>query len=449
MKFLLKWWWPSYALMFPMILLPSASTGFASDFTFRFLLNLVAIFGGFFLELLAHPSAKLSDVRAIPKFLRNHPAVILALLYGTWVFASGFFSSNPERALTGSSNSMTLLPIGAGGSIWEISFVFVFILIYLRLLNDVQVRDLVLKSILLSCSIISVLAIAETIIKHSIFTGTSNVEGQLPYVTFPGRGHLAGFLCIGLGLTNYFLNKNKFYQFPAYLICYAIGATQNRSALVALITILIVLMFSKINIRFWVAALSLTAFGMGFLLSQEILYKDQNIVFRTQGDLSSGRSILWKSAVNGIIEKPIFGWGGEIFQNHWADYLTKEDLTTFFKLSDYGGGYYRHIGSLFILKDKNQKLIYRSISSWYSHNSFLDKSLNYGIFGSLLYLIILIYASRMSWKTGFAMGTISYQIFLLAWYPIEAAHGSYWSLLAVACIGFRIPVVSGQKKTPE
>ena len=437
MKFLLKWWWPSYALMFPMILLPSASTGFASDFTLRFLLNLIAIFGGFFIELLAHPSAKLSDVKAIPRFLRNHPAIIIALLYGLWVFASGFFSSNPERALTGSSNSMTLLPIGVGGSVWEISFVFVFILIYLRVLNDLQVRDFILKSILLSCGVISVLAVTETIIMRSIFTGANNIEGQLPYVTFPGRGHLAGFLCIGLGLTNYFLNRNKFYQIPAYLICCAIGATQNRASLVALIAILIFLLLSKIKVRFWVAAFSLTAFGAGFLLSQEILHKDQNIVFRTQGDLSSGRSILWQSAMNGIAKRPVFGWGGEVFQSYWADNLTRLELQELFVVSDFGGEYITHNNGLFILRDKNQKLVYRSMIVWYAHNGFLDKSLSYGIFGSLLYVILLIYASRVSWNAGFAMGIVAYQIFLLAWFPVEAVHGSYWGLLAIACVPLR------------
>ena len=439
MKFLLKWWWPSYALLFPLILLPSASTGFASDFTLRFLLNLIAIFGGFFLELLAHPAAKLSDVKAVPKFLKNHPAIILALLYGSWVFASGFFSSNPERALTGTSNSMTLLPIGVGSSVWEISFVFVFILIYLRVLNDLTVRDLILKSILLSCSVISVLAITETITKHSIFTGVDNVEGQLPFVTFPGRGHLAGFLCIGLGLANYFLNKDKIYQIPVYLICCAIGATQNRSSLIALIAILVVLMLSQIKVRFWIAAFSLTAFGAGYLLSQEVLYKDQNIVFRTQGNLSSGRSILWQSALNGIAKKPVFGWGGEVFQSYWADNLTKAELQEFFRLSGFGGEYVEHLNGFFILRDKNQKLVYKTMIIWYAHNGFLDKSLSYGIVGSLLYLALLLYASRVSWGVGVAMGVIAYQVFLLAWFPTESAHGSYWSLLAVACVGFRKP----------
>lgn len=440
MKFLLKWWWPSYALIFPLIFLPTKESGVASDFTFRFLLNIIAIVGGFILELLAHPSAKLTDVKTIPSFLRKNPAVIFALLYGIWIFTSGLFSSNPERALTGTSTSVTFLPISAGGSIWEISFIFVFVLIYLRSVNDSTQQALVIKSVFISCVAVSMLAVVEIIIKHSIFTGIDNAEGQLPFATFPGRGHLAGFLCIGFGLIIYLVKQNKYYQLPGYLICFVIGATQNRSSLVVLIIILFFLVFNEIKAKFLVIFISLVAFSAGFVTSQEILYKNQTIVFRTQGDLSSGRSIIWKSAVNGIIKKPVFGWGGEIFQSYWANQLTKEDLIAFFKLSGYGGEYHKHSDTLFILKDENQKLIYKNMIGWSSHNGFFDRSLSYGVIGSLIYLIILLYAIKASWKAGFAMAIIAYQVFLLAWFSVDAAHGTYWSLLAIACVAFRQPM---------
>ena len=65
------------------------------------------------------------------------------------------------------------------------------------------------------------------------------------------------------------------------------------------------------------------------------------------------------------------------------------------------------IGGLFILKDKNQKLVHTNMIAWYAHNGFLDKSLSYGIVGSLLYLALLLYASRVSWGVGIAMGVIA------------------------------------------
>jgi len=433
MKFLLKWWWPSYALVCPLLFLPGNELGFASEFSFRFLVNIVAIVGGIFLEMDGHPTAKLTDVKLIPNWLKSNPVIYFTIFYGIWVFIASFFTKNPSLALTGSTEFYTLLPIGYGSSLWEISLCLVFILVYVRSKNQDNLKFLVIRSILIFCSLISLIAVIEVLTRSSILTGANNADGQLPYVTFLGRGHLAGFLCIGFGLLLYMLKANLNYQWLGYLVCIAIGATQNRSSLIAVFLVLCVILLQKLKQKFAIVGLSILFLGSGFFLSQELLWKDKTIVFRTQGDLTSGRSLLWKSALNGILASPVFGWGGIDYAAHWGNFLTKNELVAYFKMADFGGDYRSHSNSLYILKNKEGDLVFKSFDIWYAHNDFLDRSLNYGLVGYILYFIILIYSVKNGWSDKSVIGIIAYQIFLLTWFPADASHGTYWSLLAVVC----------------
>lgn len=433
MKFLLKWWWPSYALVFPLIFSSSSQSSLESEFTTRFLLNLIAIIGGVLLEMASHPDAKLADIKSIPNWLKSNPVIYFAILYGFWVVTAGFFTQNPSVAISGSTKIYSPILISYGTSVWEFSFSLIFILIYIRSKNQENLKFLILNTILISCSLISFLAITEVITKSSLLTGANNSDGQLPYVNFMGRGHLAGFLCIGFGSMLYFLKSNLKYQLPMYLICLGIGVTQNRSSLIAVSVVLFLLLLQNMKARFFIFVASAIFVSMGFLLSQELLWKDKTIVFRTQGDLTSGRLLLWKSAFKGILASPVFGWGGIDYASHWGDFLTREELESYFAAADFGGEYKRHFNEMYVLKDKEGKIIFKSMNLWYAHNDFLDRSINYGLLGYVFYLFILIYSIKNGLKDWSVIGVIAYQVFLLTWFPAGASHGTYWSLMAIAC----------------
>jgi O-antigen ligase len=426
----LELWWPYYVFVFPMFFWATSGGAYILYFSARLILNFFSIFA-FFFEFKNNEKAKRLTLIEGAAWLVQNPPVILVSIYGVWVVFSGFFTRNPAVALTGSTNLNSGLPISFGSSLWELLFCFIFILVYVRAKKDNKLKNKIFLSVTLSGVIMVVLALLETFIGRSIFLGASNAESQLPYVFFTGRGHLAGFLCIcaacSLLVRKYLRNSDIF----TYFLCFGIGLTQNRASVVAIGVIFFLLFMHKT--RGWLKIFIFSSLSLlsGSIMSQQLLFSNVNLLVRTQGDLSSGRQLLWKAALGGIRAEPLFGYGGSNFEYYWASFLSKEELNEFTKGYVKDVSYVKHNGIFFVSKDKNEKVIFFRIIDWHAHNIFLDKATHYGIPGLLFYLSIIFLSIKNGFRDKSYLTVLVYQIYLLTWFATEASQGTYWVVTAV------------------
>jgi hypothetical protein len=122
---ILRYLWPVFAFLYPFAVLPSAphrpdvvllKVGFVLLF---FLL-------GAFLEMLAHPKARLGHLLRLPRHLREQPALGLLLALALVMVLAALFSPEREVALSGSTSDY------ADSLYWGLLMVGVALLVYLR-----------------------------------------------------------------------------------------------------------------------------------------------------------------------------------------------------------------------------------------------------------------------------------------------------------------------------
>ncbi|MCS7193948.1 MAG: hypothetical protein NZ849_03405, partial [Meiothermus sp.] len=229
--FLQQWWWPIYSaiyvLSFHPAFLVNSAAGLGDALSDAYLVRVyVTVFFlgvGFILEWSAHPDLRLRDARCLPRALRQHPAVALALLYGLWSLMAAFFALEPIEVLTGSF-------FGSGdGAFFTLSLVGVFVLVYLQTLRDPRLPRRLAWSIVVSGVLMALLAKIEVFARHGVFYPVPSES--LPMVTFPQKGHLAGFFVLVVGILLGFFRQSNRAAVPALLVVsMALGMTYNRAA---------------------------------------------------------------------------------------------------------------------------------------------------------------------------------------------------------------------------
>lgn len=111
--------------------------------------TLLFLLGGLFLELTAHPQGRLAHLRHLPRFLRAHPPLFLALFLALWMGLATAFSPEPQVALTGSVVDYS------DGLVWGLMMVGVFALGYLRSLFDLGLGQRVALGVLGGASVLA------------------------------------------------------------------------------------------------------------------------------------------------------------------------------------------------------------------------------------------------------------------------------------------------------
>ncbi|WP_460309557.1 hypothetical protein [Thermus brockianus] len=198
MKKLLRYWWPAYVFVFPLLFFPTAQRDLRWDFAVHLWVSLGFVVIGIFGELVAHPDTRISHITGLFAWLRRRPVLLVAWLYALWAVSTSYFAVSPVFALTGS-------PEGLGdGALWIVLMVTIATLVSLRVEEDPLVTPTLLKAFLGTGLILAIFATIEVLGKRAWIGNFA--PDVLPQVTFPSKGHLGGFLGFALGAALYLLN---------------------------------------------------------------------------------------------------------------------------------------------------------------------------------------------------------------------------------------------------
>lgn len=435
--FLHQWWWPIYAAIYVLLFYPtfpvnpgaSLSNALSEGYLVRIYVTVFFLMVGFILEWAAHPSLRFRDVRYLPRALRQHPAVALALLYGSWSLVTASFALEPIAVLMGSF-------FGSGdGALFGLALVGLFLLVYLQTLRDPGLPRRLAWAVVVSGVLMALLAIVEVITRQGVLYPIH--PGSLPMVSFPQKGHLAGFFVLVVGILLGFLRRPIALAIPTLLvICVALGTTFNRSALLALVIggLWLIGRWQQLLVVLLVVTLGLS---MGWFMVGTLNSEGERQL--ASSTTAQTRYYIWKAAIGGILERPVTGWGAGQFDMVWPRFLSKEELDQYAQ-REWGVKRVRDVfltpgaSPVLLVEQADGTTAIKGVSVWKAHNQFLDIALLRGLVGLLCYLGLFWYVFRALGKfPPLAMGLIVYHAFLLLWFAPFHIEGTLWAVLGSAC----------------
>ncbi|WP_018110348.1 O-antigen ligase family protein [Thermus igniterrae] len=426
MNLLRRWWWPLFAFLYPLVVWPSA---FPLEGVVRAKLffTLLALLGGLFLELSAHPGLHLRDLGRAPRFLRQHPPLLLALLLGFWMTLSTALSPQPEVALTGS------LVHGGDSLVWGLLMLGVFALAYLRALSDPELGGRLAHGVLAGALVLLAMALVEVLIGRGIYYRAE--PWGLPVATFPGKGHLAAYFVLGFGVASglWIWTGRRVYAFLALLLAFGLGLTFNRAGLLALGVVFLL----SLRLRPRLALALALAGALGVLSGWELvrLANPAGVREVASGHTFFTRLYYWKAALGGIAARPLWGWGGGVFENYWPNYLSHSELEHFVE-QEWG---YDGLSSvlvlpplspLFLFDKAPEPFVVRSLL-FRAHNALLEVGVKWGTIGLWLFLMLWGPAFLpLRTNAFFQIGLWAVGVYLLFWFIIPEYEGVLWLILA-------------------
>ncbi|WP_221091467.1 O-antigen ligase family protein [Deinococcus aquaedulcis] len=156
---------------------------------------------------------------------------------------------------------------------------------------------------------------------------------------------------------------------------------------------------------------------------------------------SSGRGFLWKSAIDGIAQKPLMGWGPpglwRFMATQPSDILLAGDPTgtgmTDIKVIKRLSQSAEQAPSFLIERpDGKKEIIHLAINK--VHNEFLDYALTFGIPAGIIFTILLFSGIKqtMFQVTGLSAALMAYSVYLFTWPEIIRFAPIAWLLLGIA-----------------
>lgn len=435
--FLHQWWWPIYAAIYVLLFYPtflvnpgtSLSNMLSEGYLVRGYVTVFFLMVGFMLEWSAHPGLRLRDARHLLRALRNHPAVALALIYAFWSLVTTYFSIEPIAALMGSF-------YGSGdGALFGLALVGVFVLVYLQTIRDRELPRRLAWAVVISGVLMALLAVVEIVTRQGVMYPIH--PGSLPMVSFPQKGHLAGFFVLVVGILLGFLRRPTAVAIPAlFVISVALGTTFNRAALLAVsfVGLWLVGKWRQMVVAGLVIGLGLS---MGWFMVRALNSEGEREL--ANNTTAQTRYYIWKAALGGILERPLTGWGAGQFDMVWPRFLSREDLDKYAQM-EWGVKRIKDVfltpraSPVLLVEETDGTVAIKGITVWKAHNQFLDIALLRGLVGLLCYIGLFWYVIRsLSKFPPLAMGLIVYHAFLLLWFAPFHIEGTLWAVLGGAC----------------
>jgi O-antigen ligase len=411
-KFILRWIWPVYGFVFPLLFW--TNSGVTENHLLRICVTVLFVLVGGVLEFHVYGFPRWNNL------VRRHPVPLAALVYGLWTLVATLFSPLPIVSLTGDLNFLN------DGALWTISLSVLLCLVYTRTRRDTGQEVRLVAAIISSGLVLSVMGAVEIIQGKGLLYSVPS--DALPTVTFPGPGHLGGFLVLSGALAvGWWLRSNQtsLWMLPAVVVTgFGLALTNRRATLVALGAGFL----AGLNqpIRVIVVAVTL---GAGILGGQQLVSftAAQGVrSFEDTGSLKT-RSYLWKAAAGGIAARPIVGWGSSGFLYAWQGFLSRKDLADYLRLEFHLD--IKRVTDIFETPGGPPAIIYENqkgvhvpmtLNMFKAHNQFMDIALMWGVTGLVLYILIAVLTAWNFYLPGF-IALACYQLFLLLWYvPLEA-----------------------------
>ncbi len=427
MTALRKGWWPVFAFVYPLFFWPEPFVGtIGHNYIPYQYFTLFFVVGGVFL---IQPYLREKRRNESRYFLRQ-PAVVLALAFGGWLLAASLVAEHPTISLTGALGG----PFESALS--TLLLLAVYVLAYLFVQADRAVGQYVVHAVVASGSLLAVLGLLEVVIHTGLLFPYDATA--VPIVTFPQRGHLAGFFALSAGAClGLFFRGKRFFLLPLVLVSLGAGLAINRAFLVALLGTLLLLL-RKPKLFVLAATLSVVGFAAGGVITKALTPTNERTV--TSSVAATARFDFWQIALNGIAARPVFGWGAGQFHYFWHEVASPETLKNwwlhekFVELESVVDN--SDFDPLFSIRDANGASSLMALDGWKAHNQYLDIALMWGVVGLALYLGILWLAvTGVRYDLPASYGVLGYGLFLLFWFVPLQVLGVHWLLLAVAASG--------------
>jgi O-antigen ligase len=446
----LAWWWAVFAFLYPFVVWPGhpahASVAQAKQY---FTLFFVLIGGVLELAVWRRTPSPLR----LREALRTHPPIVLWGLLFLWQALATAFSPDLDVALTGSLYDY------ADGFVWEALLGGVFLLAYRRFLIDPEAARRATWGLVAGSALLGLLALVEIFTGRGIYYTTVG-PSDLPVVTFPGKGHLAGYFVLTFGVVVGLLAEESALRpaslkarvlLPALVFAnsFVSAFALKRAGLLALVAVVAATVLHRKRLGFLVLFLTLLGIGFGWTLVGS---------YRAEGkrDLGSPATLhtrfyYWEVALKGIGERPFWGWGGGVFEHYWPKLLPKERLEAFMREEmDWKGKLvevYTFPGSqpFFLLDQGGGKAILAVVDGFRTHNQFLEVALKWGIPALVFYLLLLGEALKgLRSLRPEALGLFALHPFFLFWFSMPVHEGPMWLLIAGAVAGVKRARVKGE-----
>ena len=271
--------------------------------------------------------------------------------------------------------------------------------------------------------VLALWALAEVLLHKGLYYPVNTAN--LPLGSFPGKGHLAGFLLFALPLMWLAWGLSL-------LTALALGATYIRAALLGLS----VAYFAGM----WRPSYGLKrhlALGVGLTLAVMAgLHLGRFTEVAGGKELTSGTSwearlILWSTAWRGIAERPWTGFGGGVFYLYWTRFATKDEIARLIWLEDRLKVLEVRGMAILAQREDGQKVLIRT-NGWKAHNEFLDLALMWGVPGAMIFVALALGAFVRGFREGeplLALGLGGYLVFLVFWYMPAEVKGAFWPVL--------------------
>lgn len=271
--------------------------------------------------------------------------------------------------------------------------------------------------------------------------------------TLGNRGYLGGALAMLFPLAIWHAQRQPtWWSWAAILlVTWGLAASSTRGAwLAGLLALGILAVRTRLGKRVWLAVLAgLTCFlisgvatGNVRLFSVNLAPADassQNAVSVQSQALTntSGRGVLWKSALVGIRERPFFGWGPP------ALYRVMAERSTLELLKEGGAGPVQAARRLshdptqpprFALTHPDGRREIYTLSINKVHNEYLDYALTYGVPVALIVVALLTLGIICSWYSAplLSAALVAYSAYLFTWPEVIRFAPLAWFILGVA-----------------
>ncbi|OOV14074.1 hypothetical protein BXU09_04650 [Deinococcus sp. LM3] len=182
-----------------------------------------------------------------------------------------------------------------------------------------------------------------------------------------------------------------------------------------------------------------------FLLSS-FLWNPNVRAFGKNGDAeitgTNGRDKMWSSAVKGILQQPLTGWGSPAL---WRIMATQNDAYLVPESQDTENWKVYRVpkgpdsAPSFVIENKNGERHGLDFTMNKTHNEFLDYAATYGVPALLLFAAIIgmsIWGSR-NVMPGISASIVSYAIYLLTWPEIVRFAPIAWFLIGIALASYQ------------
>lgn len=434
--------WTTFAFVAALLMFPGTYySGGVSVGTRALICAIVAVFG-LIIEALAVPNARWSTSL---RWLRRNPLALLAVIFGIWTIIASLASQHPSISLLGA--------IGTNGesALWYIVMVALFLGAYRHCQRRPATRKLLALAVVSSASIVALVGVVEVVLGHSVIRDAF----QVPVVTFPGAGHLAGYFVLAIWITvsGLWRDWNVYLLLCLLVLTVGLGVTVNRTGIgVALISPFVLWLLT----RRWKGAVVLgivSGLALGFGLAKVVDAPTRGErSLAAVGSLKT-REYLWRSASRAILAQPVFGWGGgDIFSSVWHEFLPFEEVDEFMRL-EFGIDQLVAIEgdefpSIFIYRDATGNNRLMTVTRVHAHNQLLDIGKMWGLVGVLLYCGLLagLLPGAFSGQP-LSIAVLGIHMVYILWFSVPEIEPTMWLIWGAGVVSVaRRP---GDKRLPE